>query len=300
MSMKSASQKYQMKWFLIFLIPALIVYTVFWGIPILSTLSLSTTNWSGITKLSDADFVGLKNFRQMLSDPIFIQSLKNNLQYGIVMLITVLPLSFFTAYMLDVHVPAKRLLGVFSYLPAILPGVVVMILWRWVLNPQYGLLNTFLKAIGLGQFAKGWLSNDETALWAVCFVSIWKSVPTYVILCLAGLQQIPDEYKEAAKIDGASEWQIIIHIIIPSMMQVISTVLTLVIIDVFRVFELVYIMTDGGPGYYSTEMLLTYMYKTSFSNYMAGYGSAIATTTILIVLVITWVNLKISSRLEEA
>lgn len=292
-------ENYRLKWFAIFLVPAMIIYTIFWAVPILSTLSFSFTNWSGITAFSKADFVGLKNFRQMAHDPIFIQSLKNNFQYGIVMVIAVPPLSFFIAYLLDTHIPFKKFFGFLAYIPAILPTVVVMLLWRWILNAQYGLVNTFLKAVGLEQFAIGWLSNVDTALWAVTFVSIWKTVPTYTILALAGLQQIPVEYKEAAIIDGANEWQRIIHIIIPSMRSVFYTIFTLVIIDVFRVFELVYIMTEGGPGYYSTEMLLTYMYKSSFSSYMAGYGSAIATTTILIVLVITALNLKFSSRSEE-
>ena len=116
---------------------------------------------------------------------------------------------------------------------------------------------------------------------------------------LAGLQQIPVEYNESAIIDGANEWQRIIHVIIPSMRGVFYTIFTLIILDVFRVFELVYIMTEGGPGYYSTEILLTYMYKTSFSSYMAGYGSAIAATTIIIVLFITALNMKLSAKHDE-
>ena len=296
---KPIQERYKLKWFELFLAPALILYTIFWAVPILSTLSFSFTNWSGITPLSQADFVGLKNFKQMTTDPIFIQSLKNNFQYGIVMVLVVPPLSFMIAYLLDTHVPFKKFFGVLAYIPAILPSVVVMLLWRWILNAQYGLVNTLLRAAGLDKFAIGWLSNVETALWAVTFVSIWKTIPVYMILALAGLQQIPVEYKEAAIIDGANEWQRIIHVIIPSMRGVFYTIFTLIIIDVFRVFELVYIMTEGGPGYYSTEMLLTYMYKTSFSSYMAGYGSAIAATTIIIVLFITALNMKLSAKYDE-
>jgi ABC-type sugar transport system permease subunit len=292
-------RRYQNKWFTFFVLPSLIVYTLFWGFPIISTLALSFTNWSGINALTEAKFIGFKNYREMSIDPIFMTSLKNNLNYGVVMIAFVTPLSFFIAYILDAHTPGKKLFGTFVYLPAILPVIVVVMLWRWILNPQYGLVNNFLETIGLKSLAKGWLSDTDTALGVVCFVSIWKSVPVYVILCLAGLQQVPQQLREAAIIDGANERIVVFHIVIPSMQRVLNTIFSLVVIDIFRIFELVYVMTNGGPGYYSTEMLLTYMYKTSFANSMAGYGSAIATTTIAIVLVITAINLRLSSKSNE-
>jgi len=299
MALKSKKVWYQRKYFFIFVGPTLLIYTIFWALPIISSILLSFTNWSGISSLFSSDFVGLKNFKQMSIDPIFRTSMKNNLIYGMIMFLTVTPISFFVAYFLDTHVRHKKICETFAYLPAVLPVIVVTLLWKWIYNPQYGMLNSFLKLIGLEKFTTGWLTNSDVALGAITFVSIWKSVPIYLILCLAGLQQVPNKLKEAAIIDGATEPIVLFNVIIPCMQRVLYTVMSLVVIDVFRTFELVYVMTDGGPGYYSTEMLLTYMYKTSFANSMAGYGSAIATTTIFIVLVITSLNLKATMKSNE-
>jgi ABC-type sugar transport system permease subunit len=296
---KNIFKMYQNKWFFFFTGPALLVYTIFWGIPIFATIALSVTNWSGISSFYDAKFVGLRNYLNMLKDPIFRISLGNNLYFGLIMIVFIPVMSFISAYILDSHVPLKHFFNTLAYLPAVIPIIVTVLLWKWIFNAQYGILNVLLKSIGLEQFSTGWLSNKSTALNAVCAVSIWKSVPVYIILCLAGLQQVPKNLKEAAIIDGASELGILLNVTIPSMKNVLTTVLTLIIIDVFRVFELVYVMTNGGPGYYHTEMLLTYMYKTSFSNSMAGYGSAIGTCTILIVLCITAVQLKFSMKSNE-
>lgn len=287
------------KWSLAFEGPALVVYTIFWALPILVTLLFSLTDWSGISSISSAKFVGLKNYAQMLVDPIFKICLKNNLIYGLVMILTVTPISFAIAYVLDSFVKHKKIFQTFAYLPAILPVIVVTLLWRWIYNPQYGLFNNFLKLIGLEQYQRGWLTDSDVALKSITLVSIWKSAPFYIILCLAGLQQVPDELKEAAICDGANGFVLVKDVIIPSMRRVLCTVLSLVMIDVFRTFELVYVMTEGGPGYYSTEMLLTYMYKTSFAYSMAGYGSSIAATTIVIVLGITALNLRMTMRSNE-
>jgi ABC-type sugar transport system permease subunit len=262
---KTERQKSQLRWFWFFLAPGLLVYTAFWIAPIFCTAAISFTNWKGTSSLSSAAFVGLKNYANLLRDPILGKSIQNNLLYGLVMIAAVPVLSFAVAYLIESFVRHKMFLRTVAYLPAILPAIVTVLLWKWIYNPQYGLLNQLLGLFGVSS-ETGWLTNSSTALGAVTFTSIWKTVPVYFVLFLAGLQSVPQDLVEAAILDGANRWQIIRNVTLPSIRRVTGIVYTLVFIDVFRVFELVYAMTDGGPGYYNTEMILTYGYKTTFAN----------------------------------
>ena len=279
------------KWFLCFSLPALIVYTIFWIAPIVLSIGISFTNWKGITKLSEASFVGLKNYINMAKDDILIKSVCNNLIYGLVIIIVVPLISFIFAYIIETFLTHKMFFRTVTYLPAIIPTIVTVMLWKWIYNPQYGLLNKFLSLIGLDSLAKGWLTNSSTALLAVTFTSIWKTIPVYFVLFLAALQTVPKELIESATLDGAGKLKIIKNVTLPSISRITTIVLVLVFIDIFRVFELVYAMTNGGPGYYNTEMLLTYAYKTTFTNSNAGYGGAMTASIIILVIISTVVLL---------
>jgi len=291
--------KRAMRWFLFFLLPTIIIYTLFWIVPIIITVLTSFTDWKGMSKLTTAGFVGLKNYISLLSDSILQISIKNNLIYGFVIVAVVPVISFVIAYVIEGFVKRKMFFRTVAYLPAIIPTIVTVLLWKWIYNPQYGLLNQLLELIGLKGLETGWITNSTTALGAVSFTSIWKMVPVYFVLFLAGLQSVPQALTEAAVLDGANRWQTIKNVTIPSMKRVISIVYTLIFIDVFRVFELVYAMTKGGPGYYNTEMLLTYAYKTTFANANASYGMAITTTLIVLVTAVTGIQLKFSRRNDD-
>lgn len=294
--MKIQQKKRERKWFMIFTMPALILYTIFWIAPIILSAGISFTDWTGMNQLSEANFVGLKNYMNLFSDSILKTAVGNNLIYGAIMIIIVPVVAFLLAYIIETFLRRKTFWRTIAYLPAMLPVIVTVFLWKWMYNPQYGLLNKFLELIGLGDLATGWLTNTGTALYAVTFTAIWKTVPTYFVLFMAGLQSVPKELIEAAVLDGAGRWALIRDVTIPSMKRIITIVYVLVFIDVFRVFDLVYAMTNGGPGYYNTEMILTYGYKTTFTNNNAGYGMSITTILIIFVMICSAIQLKVQNK----
>ncbi len=294
--MKIQQKKRERKWFMIFTMPALILYTIFWIAPIILSAGISFTDWTGMNQLSEANFVGLKNYMNLFSDSILKIAVGNNLIYGAIMIIIVPVVAFLLAYIIETFLRRKTFWRTIAYLPAMLPVIVTVFLWKWMYNPQYGLLNKFLELIGLGDLATGWLTNTGTALYAVTFTAIWKTVPTYFVLFMAGLQSVPKELIEAAVLDGAGRWALIRDVTIPSMKRIITIVYVLVFIDVFRVFDLVYAMTNGGPGYYNTEMILTYGYKTTFTNNNAGYGMSITTILIIFVMICSAIQLKVQNK----
>ena len=284
--------------FLAFSLPALIIYTLFWMAPIVMSAGISFTNWTGMTKLSESSFIGLKNYMNLFTDSILKITIRNNLVYGLIMILFVPVLAFIVAYLIENFTRKKALFRTVAYLPAILPSIVVVMLWKWMYNPSYGLVNKILEAIGLGNLGTGWLTNSDTALCAVTVTAIWKTVPTYFVLFMAGLQSVSKDLMEAAVLDGAGRMQVIKNVILPSISRITAIVYILIFIDVFRVFDLIYAMTGGGPGYYNTEMILTYGYKTTFTNSNAGYGMAITTTLILFAMVCTGIQLYFQNKRE--
>lgn len=296
---RSNRQSRAVKWFWAFLSPALILYTAFWILPILLTAAISFTDWKGTSKLATAAFVGFKNYASLLSDSILTTAIRNNLIYGFIMILAVPVMSFILAYVIETLVKRKVFLRTVAYLPAILPAIVTVLLWKWIYNPTYGLLNQFLSLLGLDGWTTGWLTNSDTALLAVTYTSVWKTVPVYFVLFMAGLQAVPQDLVEAAILDGANRLQTVRHVTLPSIRRVTTIVYTLVFIDTFRVFELVYAMTKGGPGYYNTEMILTYAYKTTFANSNASYGMAISMMLILLIIVAAAVQMKLGNRLAD-
>lgn len=295
----SLIQSRRAKWFWLFLAPALAVYTLFWILPIALTGIISLTDWKGTSKLSTAAFIGLKNYLNLFSDSILPTTVANNLMYCLVMIVVVPVMSFIVAYIIETFVKRKVFFRTVAYLPAILPSIVTVLLWKWIYNPSYGLLNQIFDLAGLDRWTTGWITNSDTALGAVAFTSVWKTVPVYFVLFMAGLQAVPQDLVEAAVLDGANRRQTIWNVTLPSIQRVTNIVFTLVFIDTFRVFELVYAMTNGGPGYYNTEMVLTYAYKTTFTNSNASYGMAISFVLIFLIIVVAALQMKLGNRLAD-
>lgn len=282
---------------LLLIFPALVIYTVFWLLPVFSNIPISLTRWKGLTGIKNAEFIGLSNYEELLHDPYFWKSLRNNAIFAISTLVIGMPLSLGLAVLLERFF--RRLRAFFRlslFLPVIMSWVVVGFLWKWMYNPSFGLVNLTLKTIGLGRFIPGWLFDPKIALYSVIIVAFWKSTGFFMVIFLAGLQTIPKEVEEAAFVDGASPWQCFYWVVLPLLRPFIIIISLLILIDGFRVFGVVYVMTTGGPGDYSTEVLAVYIYRVAFYFYRTGYGCTISLILFGIVASVSYYYLKLITR----
>jgi raffinose/stachyose/melibiose transport system permease protein len=268
----------------LFAAPALIVYVVFLVYPAVTSLFFSLTDWDGLSKTYN--IVGLANYRAMTKDPVVIQAAKNNLLWTLVTLTVPLVLGLLLAMLLNGKVRGKPVLRLIFYTPAVLPLVSIASIWGWLYNPQYGAINVFLRTIGLDGLAQPWLGQDSTALAAVMVPAIWLRTGFPMLLYLAALQGINTEMYEAATVDGATRWQQFWHITMPTLRPAHYIVLALSLIDSFKVFDMIYAMTYGGPGT-TTQVMGTWMYANVFQYYQAGYGTAIAVVITVVALIVS-------------
>ncbi len=268
----------------LFALPALAVYVVFLVYPSLTSLFFSLTDWDGLSPTYN--IVGLQNYVAMTKDPVVIQAAKNNLIWTAVTLTLPLALGLSLAILLNGKVRGKPVLRLIFYTPAVLPLVSIASIWGWLYNPQYGAINEFLRLVGLDGLAQPWLGQDSTALAAVMVPAIWLRTGFPMLLYLAALQGINTEMYEAATVDGATRWQQFWFITMPSLRPAHYIVLALSLIDSFKVFDLVYAMTYGGPGT-TTQVMGTWMYANVFQYYQAGYGTAIAVVITVIAIIVS-------------
>jgi raffinose/stachyose/melibiose transport system permease protein len=256
-----------------FALPALAVYVIFLVYPALQSLWFSLTNWDGLSPTYK--FVGADNYLSMAKDPVVIQAAINNVIWTVVTIVFPVTIGLILAVLLNGKVRGKPVIRLIFYTPAVLPLVAVASIWGWLYNPQYGAINAALRAIGLDGLAQPWLGQDSTALAAVMVPAIWLRVGFPMLLYLAALQGISADMYEAATVDGATRWQQFWYITMPSLRPTHYIVIALSLIDSFKVFDLVYAMTYGGPGT-ATQVMGTWMYFNVFQYYQAGYGTAIA------------------------
>ncbi len=268
----------------LFALPALAVYAVFLVYPSITSLFFSLTDWDGLSP--SYNIVGLQNYADMADDPVIITALKNNAIWTVVTLSVPLVLGLALAILLNGKVRGKPILRLIFYTPAVLPLVSIASIWGWLYNPQYGAINEFLRLIGLGGLAQPWLGQDSTALAAIMVPAIWVRVGFPMLLYLAALQGISSEMYEAATVDGATRSQQFWHITMPSLRPAHYIVLALSLIDSFKVFDLIYATTYGGPGT-ATQVMGTWMYANVFQYYQAGYGTAIAVVVTVIAIVVS-------------
>lgn len=266
------------KAYLAFLLPGLLFYLFAVFYPIADSMRLSLLKWNGI---GAQKFIGPDNYVKMFTDRVFYQAFLNNLVYLMIVVGMQLTIGFVFAVLLTYMIKGVAFVKTLYYVPCIITTVAVTQLFRSIYATQpEGLLNQLLKAIGLGRFATSWLSDIHTALAAVSIPEGWRYTGMYMVIFYAALVSLDPSVYEAAKVDGATEWQVLTKIKIPMIRPIIQLTLTMVITGALRGFDIPYILTNGGPGNY-TELMSTYMYKKAFSANQFGYGSAIAVFIIL-------------------
>jgi raffinose/stachyose/melibiose transport system permease protein len=265
-----------------FLVPAGVLYFVFFILPSLLGIGYSFTDWS--TYSEEINFVGLDNFNQIFSlEENYLAYIGNTLIFTAVTTILKTVIGLGLAILLSEGV--RRFTNIYRlaiYLPAVLPTLIVALIFRSILHPATGALNTFFSAMGLDALALPWLIDPKIALYSVIGVDTWKGVGYITVILLAGLQTIPRDYYEAAEIDGAGFWARLRHVTIPMLMPAIVVITVLNVLYGLRVFDIVYALTNGGPGY-ATEVIYTEIFK-AFSQGQYGLGTALSTVMFVVLL----------------
>jgi raffinose/stachyose/melibiose transport system permease protein len=266
----------------------------FFIIPSAAGIGYAFTDWSAFSQ--QVNFVGWQNFQQIFSpQEKYLTYIANTLIFTV--LTVVLKTVFALALALLLNGGVRRFVNFYRvviYLPAILPMLIVGLIFRSILNPASGVLNGFLKSIGLSQFALKWLGDPHIALYSVIAVDTWKGVGYIMVILLAGLQTIPKDYYEAAQIDGANAWQRLRYVTLPMLRPAMVVVSVLNVLYGLRIFDIVYVMTNGGPGY-ATEVMATDIFK-SFSLGQYGLGTAVSTVLFLILLVAGYFVIRLLER----
>ena len=277
---------------------ALAVYGVFVLLPSLLGLGYSFTDWSSYS--SDVHWVGLDNFKTILEpNSVYRVAIVNTVLFTIATIILKTVIALALAVLLTSGV--RRLSYLYRaliYLPALLPMVAVGIVFKSILDPEAGLLNATLRSVGLGSLAQHWLTNLSLALWSVIGVDTWKGAGYIMVILIAGILAIPRDYYEAASIDGASGWQAFLHITLPQLRPVLAVTTLLNLLYALRVFDIVYVLTNGGPGH-ATETVYTTIFD-AFSLGQWGIATALSTVFLIVMVALGYVVLRVMRQSEVA
>jgi raffinose/stachyose/melibiose transport system permease protein len=274
----------------LFFVPGLILYSIFFLYPAVSALFYSFTDWDGFS--AAFQFVGFDNYeRAFTADSIFRKTIGNNLKFMVVVVVfqTIVSLAF--AMIVLKNTKTTVFLRALYFFPTILSSVSVAFIWAFIYDPSLGILNRLLEAIGLGFLAQNWLGNSDIAIYSLAITQIWFHAGQMLIVFVAGLQAIPQEMYEVAKIEGASKWQTFRKVTWPLLAPSATIVVAYTTIQSFKAFDLVFAMTGGGPNY-STEIIATYIFGVAFQGYQFGYASAISVIFMAIIALITFLQFR--------
>lgn len=272
-----------------FVVPAVLVYAVVVLGPGLAGVAYAFTDWSGI---GDAAFVGLRNFRELLDDRRTLDSVVNTLLLTVAVVVVQNGIGLALALGVHANIRSRALLRVIFFAPAVVSPVMVAVLWKYVYNPEDGAgLNGVLGAVGLGGLRQDWLGDPSLALWSVAAMVVWQYAGYSMVIFLAGLQGVPAELHEAARIDGAGTWQRFRYVTWPMLAPALTVNLMLSTIGGLKLFDQVYAATNGGPGT-STETLSTVLYKEAFVYGKFGYSTAVALVLAVFVAAVSLVQLR--------
>ncbi|GMA15326.1 sugar ABC transporter permease (plasmid) [Deinococcus metallilatus] len=265
----------------LFLAPDVIGLAVFVVLPIVAALVISFTNWNA---LGSPSWVGAANYQRLLADPVFWSSLRVTALYTVIYVPLVFAVSLGLALLANQRLPLIGAFRTIFFVPVVLSLVVTGLMWRFIFDEQVGLLNYALSLVHLPP--RAWLGDVNLALPAIIVVSVWINMGYYMTIFLAGLQDIPREYYEAARIDGAGGWQSFWRITLPLLRPTSLFVLVVTLIGSFQVFDQIWVMTKGGPAD-ATQVTVIYIYKQAFQYLSLGYASAIAFALFLVIFVVS-------------
>jgi ABC-type sugar transport system permease subunit len=279
----------------LFVLPAFLLYAVFTIYPFAQSIYLSFTDWNGATAVKNV--VGLANFQRLFQDALLWRSLSHNLIWVVIGTIAPMAIGLVLAVLLWSRPRGFTAFRTVYFMPQVLSTVVVALVWGWIYNPIFGILNTGLKFIGLGDLSRGWLGDPDVALYAVLVAAIWQTVGFVFVIFLAGLQNVSKDLLEAATVDGANAWRRFWDVTVPQLANVVTVVAALLLIGGFNVFDIVFVMTGGGPAN-ATELIATYTYSEAFTQNRVGYASTLSLVMTVISLVTSVVFIRLRERGE--
>jgi len=272
----------------LFVVPALVIVGGIIYLGVGYNLWVSALDWDGI---SEAEFVGLDNYAQVLSEPVFWQSIVNVLIFGVATVVIQMILGLLMAIVLSGPVIGRSVYKVIMFLPVVLAPAAVATAFRQIFSPD-GAFNAFLASIGLDGIASAWIADPKTALWVIIVANIWQWTGFSFILYQAAITQIDHDQLEAAQLDGAGRLRTIRSIIVPQLKGTHITLAITGVIGAFKTFDLVWLITGGGPGR-STEFLTTYIYKEAIQQFHTGYASALSIVLLVIAVIFTAIQMRV-------
>lgn len=278
----------------VLLLPSLAGMVVFLMAPVLSSLVLSFSQWDLIGEIH---WVGIDNYLTALADPAVLGALRNTLTFILGYLPSVVIIALGLALLLNRRIRGRVVFRAIYFVPVVTSWVAVSLIWKWLLNPQYGLINFALGAIGIK--GPGWLFDPAWAMTGVILTSVWKDIGFVTVIYLAGLQDIPEPLYEAAALDGATPWQQFWSITFPMLAPTTFFVTTISLISSFQVFDQVWIMTQGGPAG-ATSVMVELIYKNAFSYYKMGYASAISWVLFALIFAVTIAQNLLQKKLDRS
>jgi len=256
----------------LFLLPSLALFVLFVVIPVVQAAHYSLYHWSGLGSLDD--YTGLKNYQTLFHDPVFLTAVKNNALIAVLSLLVQLPAALVLALLINRKMPGRTFFRTVFFLPYILSEVVTGLIWSFIYNPSNGLIAGLLHQINPNATPPAYLADTHTVLLAIFVAMCWKYFGFHFVLYVAGLQNIPDEVIEAAQIDGANSLQIIRHVTLPLLGSTIRLSVFLSILGSLQYFDLIWVMSDGGPVF-ASETMATYQIHFGLQQFALGYGSAV-------------------------
>ena len=275
--------------------PTVVIFAAITLYPLLYSLHLSFFSWNLLRPSLGKVFIGLENYRRIVYDPVFWYSLKTTLYFMGASVALQFLIGLGLALLFNVEFKGRSVARSIILVPLLITPIVIGLMWKWLLNPEFGILNYFLSFVGVS--SKSWLGDPSLALFTVIIVDVWHLTPFATLVLLAGLQALPEPLYEAARIDGASWWKMFRYITLPLLKPVILVVLLLRTIGTFATFPEIYALTQGGPGR-ATEVLGFLVYRTSFKEFRMGYGAALSYVMVVLVLVIALFYIKALPELE--